>query len=262
MDGIDGSVAAVSGGSQGIGLATARLLAAHGADVAICARTESRLREAAAEIESDFDVSCEWVQADLGIPAEATAFIRTTVDAYGKLDILVNNAGSAPHGKLDDLSVADWDQALNSKIMNFAVCSTEALPHLIEQNGSIVNVSGNSGLIAYPRFTTSNVTDAAVMLLAETIAKDYGGDGIRANTVCPGQIDTERQAAAQQLIADERGTTRADVRTQTAANRADVRIGDPAELAEVIVFLASDHASFVNGAAIRVDGGQIRHEMG
>lgn len=237
-------------------------MAAHGADLAICARTESRLRDAASGIEADFDVDCAWVSADLGKPDEAREFICSAVDEYGKLDILVNNAGSAPHGKLDDLTVEDWYQPLDSKVMSYVVCSTEALPHLLEREGAIVNVSGNSGMNAYPRFTTSNVADAAVIKQAETIAKDYGGEGIRANAVCPGQIDTDRQDAAQKLIADDRGTSIESVREDLKGTRAVDRIGGPEELAQVIVFLASDNASYVNGAAICVDGGQIRYEIG
>lgn len=241
---------------MGIGRAIAEKLAEEGADVAICARRAGPLEDTAAAIEDAHGVECLALTADLTDREDAAAFIEGTVEQFGELNILVNNAGSAPGGPLETLSEADWYEALNLKLMGHVRCTTEAMPHLVETEGVIVNLIGNDGTKPSPGELTPGAANAADINMTKAVAKQYGRKGVRVNAVNPGPVATERWDYLVEIMAEDQGLS-FDEAMAVAENSIPLgRICTPEEVANVVAFVASEAASFLNGASIDVDGGQ------
>jgi 3-oxoacyl-[acyl-carrier protein] reductase len=252
---LDGSRVAVTGSSRGIGRAVAEAFAAAGGAVAVCARSRETLETAAREVEAWHDVRCEPIPADLTDPAEAEAFVETAADRLGGLDVLVNNAGSAPHGAIDDLSEEDWRDALELKFLGTMRCTRAALPHLLESEGCVVNVVGRAGEEPSPGTLTSGTANAAVLNLTEALAEQYGSRGVQVNAVNPGPVDTDRLDEIVADVARDLGVDEREAHELVAETTAMDRVASPQEVADVVTFLASARASFVNGASVAVDGG-------
>lgn len=248
------SAVAVTGGSRGIGRAVAEAFADEGADVAICARGEEALESTARDVEAWHDVRCVAVPADLTDPDEARAFVETAADRLGGLDVLVNNAGSAPYGTITELSERDWREALDLKFMGAVRCTRAALPHLSGE-GRVVNVVGRAGVEPSPATLTSGAANAAELNLTAALAEQYGPEGVRVNAVNPGPVDTGRLDEIVADVADALGVEEPEAREIVADTTAMGRVATPEEVANVVVFLASGAASFVNGATVAVDGG-------
>lgn len=245
--GLNGRVAAITGGSDGIGKATAARLLAEGARVAICGRDEQRLAAAASELG---DVLA--VRADVSVAADVDRFIATVIDRFGGLDILVNNAGSMSAAPFDRVDDDTWSADLDAKLMAAVRTSRAALPALrASGRGRIINVTAISGRSPGPATLPTSVTRAAGIALTKAMSKDLAADGILVNTVCIGLVKSGQQARAGQ----SQGMT-PDEFYAAAGQRVPLgRMGEADEVANVITFLASDAASYVTGVAINVDGG-------
>jgi NAD(P)-dependent dehydrogenase (short-subunit alcohol dehydrogenase family) len=252
MTRLSGKVAAVTGGASGIGEATVRLFVAEGAKVAFCDRDTERGPQVAADITAQGG-EVLFVPAQMEREAEAATFVQRTVEHFGRLDILVNNAGIRLYQTAVEASAASWDTILGVNVKGYAFCAKAAIP-VMRQNGagSIVNVASIRAIVAGGNMVQYDTTKAAVLGLTRGLAMDHAADGIRVNAVGPGPIFTrfhERRAqtAGQTL----------EVFQQTFGQGTMLqRPGTPREVANCILFLASDDASFVTGTCLYVDGGQ------
>jgi NAD(P)-dependent dehydrogenase (short-subunit alcohol dehydrogenase family) len=255
--GLAGKVALVTGGSKGIGKAVAKGLAQEGAKVAICARTQADLDATAAEIGRLTGGEVFAVAGDLTRPADAPKIVDATASHFGRIDILVNNAGAAPGGLLLDLSEDDWQAALQLKFMGYVRCMKAVIPHMLRQGGGrIVNIVGNDGVKPIGVELTPSAANAADLAVTLALAEQYGSQNICINAINPGPVATERWDG---LIAGIARIRR--IRVDEAQKRAERsiplgRICTPEEVANVAVFVASERASFMNGALITLDGGQ------
>ena len=177
---------------------------------------------------------------------------------FGGLDILVNNAGiGGGQQRLHEIEPADFDRVVNVNLRGTFLCSKYALPLFLEKgDGRIVNTASTYGLIAAPKAAAYCATKAAIINLTRQLAVDYGPDGIRVNAVCPGYIDTKLGRRGPRLSADEFAAATA-IRETAAAKQPLGRQGQPEEVAEVVLFLASDAASFMTGSIVTVDGGCV-----
>ena len=256
--GLNGRVAVVTGAGSGIGLATARALAAEGVRVLAAALDPGA---AAATGAGGVVVGCA---ADLSTAEGCEAAIAGALDAFGGLDVLVNNVGVCPH-RDGFLSVADGDWLASIELNFFSMvrCTRAALPHLLERGGgSIVSIASDAGHVPAPFFVDYSVTKGMIRLLAKALAAEFAGRGVRSNTISPGPTRTAPWETGEFIdaIAADWGVDR-----ETAIERfvRDVRgmplgrLGDPEDVAAVAVFLASDLARQVTGADYRVDGGLI-----
>src|SRR5690606_2004253 len=260
--GLEGKTALVTGASKGIGRAVATELAREGARVAIVARTPEPLQAAAEAIQAETGSEVLAIPGDLTSWEDAQRAVRETVNAWGRLDILINNAGSAPGGCILDLEPRHWDQALQLKFMGYVRASHAALPHMLKQGGgAIVNVIGNDGVKPSYWEVTATAANAADINLTLALADQYGGSGIRVNAVNPGPVNTDRWAGLCEAFARDMGVTPEEANAFAAASIPLGRIAEPQEVANVVVFLASERASFVNGAIINIDGGQRKAYM-
>lgn len=250
-----GRTAVVTGAATGIGRATARRLAAEGANVVVAdvrrdpkpsdhfesaeAPTDERIRDAGGE--------ATFVEADVSDPAAAEAMIETAVDTYGGLDVLVNNAGIDLDGTSQSITVEEWQRVLAVNLSGAFYCTKHAVPHLADAAGDLVFVSSVMGLDGGggPPYASSK---AGLINLARDLAVELGPDGVTVNAVLPGYVKTSIQNRK-----DEANLERAHERTLLP------HLGDPSEVAAAIAFLASDEASFVHGAALTVDGGWTAH---
>ena len=240
------SVALVTGASSGIGAAIAIAFAEAGWDVMAAGRDEGRLEEVA-------DVSdkiATWA-GDLVESEDCDELVADTIDEFGHIDCLVNNAGIIVRANVADTGDDDWRRIMAINLDAPFYMSRAALPHLLRATGSIVNIASNWGLRGGERAAAYCASKGAIVQLTRAMAIDHALDGIRINAICPGDIDTPMLASE----AEDSDMDLDDYLTQAAAESPNGRVGTPEDVAALAVFLASDAAIHINGAAIPVDGG-------
>jgi 3-oxoacyl-[acyl-carrier protein] reductase len=260
--GLTGKVALVTGGSRGIGAAVALGLAREHARVAITARTAARLEETARKIREATGAEVHAVTGDLTQPGEAERVVADTVTRFGRIDILVNNAGASPGGRLLDLTEADWEKSLQLKFMGYVRCSKAVIAQMLRQGGGrIVNIVGNDGVKPLGLELSPSAANAADLAVTVALAEQYGRHNILINAVNPGPVATERWDELVAGIARAHGISVADAQRKVDRSVPLGRIARPEEVADVAVFVASERASFMNGALILLDGGQRKALM-
>ena len=243
---LQGKVAFVSGGSSGIGAATARRMAQEGAVVVICGRHQDTLDKVVADIRAAGG-QAEAVVADVGVEVQYVGAIEATAQRHGKLDILVNNAMAYTWGALDAMSTADWHANFTTTVDGSFWGTRTALQLMKQRGGSIVNVSSICGQLGVPWMAGYSAAKAAVDNFSRAAAAEGAPHGVRVNVVIPAVVETP--ATAGMLATDES-------RKATEKLIPMGRVGQPEDLANAIVFLASDEASYITGASLPVDGGR------
>jgi 3-oxoacyl-[acyl-carrier protein] reductase len=245
--GLADKVCVVTGSTAGIGREAARLLAEEGARVVTAGR-----RAEGPGVGEALHVSC-----DLGEPDGADTLIDAALESLGRVDVLVNNVGLAYQAKFDDLLDEQWDELWRLNVMSYVRAIRAVLPGMRERGeGVIVNVSSTAGKRPSTGMPNYSVTKAAVLSLSRLVADLYGKEGIRSNAVAPGPTATEAWTGPGGL-ADQMGGDREENLKQVGAGRPLGRLAEPWEIASAIVFLCSNRAAYVTGAAWSVDGGTV-----
>lgn len=247
-------VVIVTGASEGIGLACASAFLKEGARVAIVGRRQSKLDVAKAELHAGEALLT--IAADMG-QAQAAADMADQVRAhFGEIDILVNSAGAAKRYAPETLTAQDWRDAMDAKYFT-TINAIEAVIHkMVEQRkGVIVNVIGMGGKVASPLHMPGGAANAALMLATAGLAKAWGKHGVRVNAVNPGGTSTGRVLGRLQLEAQTTGKSIEELRRKAESAIPMQRYGQPEEVADAVLFLASSRASYVTGAILSMDGG-------
>ena len=243
----DGNVVIVTGGSIGIGQATAMRFAAEGAKVVVAAR---RVPEGEAVVRNIIKAGGDalFVKADVSKATEVETLIAQTVASFGGLDYAFNNAGSRGVGLTHELSEESWDETIATNLKGTWLCMKYEIMHMLEQGrGAIVNMSSTFGLVGFPNRVSYTASKHGVIGLTKTAALEYAQHGIRVNAVCPGAV---RTPPVEQLITANPALAENFINSQPNG-----RIADPNEIVEAVLWLCSDAASFVTGHAMVIDGG-------
>lgn len=260
--GLSGKNVMITGGSMGIGRACAQLFAEEGCRVAITARTAATLEKAAAEIEEQTGSLVLALPGDMSVEADVRRVTDQAIEGLGGIDILVTCAGSSPGGLMEDLTDEQWFSSLNLKFMGYVRSMRAVLAHMRERgSGSIVLVVGNDGIKPSYWETTAGAANAAGINVASSMAEQYAPLGIRVNTVNPGPVNTGRWDGLEKAFARDKGVTQERAHELAVASIPLGRIAEPEEVADLVVFLASDRASFINGSHILIDGSQRKGIM-
>jgi 2-keto-3-deoxy-L-fuconate dehydrogenase len=237
----DGLVAVVTGGASGIGAATAELLGARGAKVAVLDRdSQDRLNR-----------SCMWARCDISVAGDVERAVSKVVTAYGGIDILVNNAGIGAVGAIDANDDAEWLRVLDINVVGVARVTRHALPHLrSSRHAAVVNTASVVANVGVPDRVLYSASKGAIAAMTLAMAADHLGDGIRVNAVAPGTVDTPWVARLTERAADAERE-----RTALAARQPMGRLIRAAEVAEAIAYLASPQSASTTGTILVVDGG-------
>ena len=249
--GLKGKVAAVTGGSEGIGRATAIRFAQEGATVAICARRADKLEQAAEQIRKAGGEVLS-MSADMSQPADVERFINSVVKRFGRLDVLVNNAGESQRGKFLEVDDAKWSADIELKVFGAIRCSRLAIPHMKKQGGGrIINITISSAKQPGAESMPTSVSRAAGLAITKALSKEFAADNILVNTVCIGRIKSGQHERRYK----KDGISAEDYYAKTAQDIPMKRVGEAEEVANVITFLVSDAASYVTGSSVNLDGG-------
>ena len=247
--GFNGKRAIVTGGASGIGEAVVRRLAAQGARVMIADIAPERGEQLAAEL-SAAGGDVFFCRVDVADAASVEAGVTAAAERFGGLDILISNAGIGTKDALcEDIPVEDFIRVIHINLVGMFLCAKYALPHLRKSHGCIVNTASISSLTASPLSAAYCASKGGVASLTQAVALDYVGDGVRCNAVAPSPCDTALLKSLTALPEEKKGEV---IRSISGPSG---RLCTPGEVAEAIVFLASDAASFINGVILPVDGG-------
>jgi NAD(P)-dependent dehydrogenase (short-subunit alcohol dehydrogenase family) len=243
-------VAVITGGTSGIGEATAVLFAAEGAKVAITGRNESRGASVVTRLKQ-FGNEAIFLRADVSVAKDCQRAVDETLQAFGKLDILFNNAGVFYPQTAIECSEREWDEQIDVNLKGTFLMSKFALPTMIAQGrGVIINNSSGWGIVGGDRAVAYCASKGGVVLMTKAMAIDHGKQGIRVNCICPGDVETPMLPGDAKM----RGLKWEDY-IAGCASRPLGRVGTAEEIAKAVLFLASDDSSFMTGAALVVDGG-------
>ncbi len=243
-----GRVAVVTGGATGIGFATAMQFSKLGANVVICSRTVDELELAASRITEESSNRCLAVPTDVKDEEAVARLIKRTIDEFGRIDILVNNAGGTRMGPLESIPTKGWDSIFDLNIRSAYFTTREAGKYMMAQkSGAIVNISSGAGVNGVKGGAHYSAAKAALQMFTKVTAAEWGKHGIRANCVAAGAISSERVLKAWKVAGLEPDALGAAMPLG--------RTGTPDEMANMIVFFASDAASYITGQTISVDGG-------
>jgi NAD(P)-dependent dehydrogenase (short-subunit alcohol dehydrogenase family) len=249
---LSGKVALITGGASGIGRATALLFAREGAVVAIADLNERAGEVVASEIAQSGGRAI-FEPADVTDAEDCQRLAEHAIREFGRIDILFNNAGIIRRATVLDLSEEDWDRVMTVNVKSIYLLSREVIPHMQKQGGgSIINTASGWGLAGGAKAAVYCASKGAVVLLTKAMAIDHGPNKIRVNCICPGDTDTGMLRAEAQQLGEANDRFLAE-----AARRPLGRVGSPDEIAQAVLYLASDASSFVTGTALVVDGGGL-----
>lgn len=256
--GISGRTALVLGASGGLGGAIAVRLAEEGVNVAIAGRSADALAGAAARVEAA-GVKALPVVWDLGDLDRIDPSITAVEQTLGSVDILVNNTGGPPPTPASGQDADTWQANFTQMVLSVIALTDRVLPAMRQRNWGRILTSTSSGAhTPIPNLGLSNTLRASLHAWSKTVAGEVGRDGVTANVIVPGRIETGRTRFLDEKRADREGRTAEDVMRESAATMALGRYGRPEEYADVAAFLCSERASYITGSVVRVDGGQIR----
>lgn len=249
---LQGKVALITGAASGIGRATALLLAQEGASVAVIDLDEVRGLELVHVLKVG-GARAIFVPANIAQAADCQRAVRCTITELGGLDILFNNAGIIRRTTVLDISEEDWDLVMAVNVKSIFLLSRFAIPHMIEIGGGVViNTASGWGLIGGQRAASYCASKGAVVQLTKAMALDHGPQNIRVNCICPGDTNTTMLRSEARQLGEP-----AENFLREAAERPLQRIGQPEDIAQAVLYLASDAAAFVTGTALVVDGGGL-----
>lgn len=255
--GLTGKVALVAAASKGLGYASALGLAREGASVAICSRDENAIKDAAARIQAETGQAVLPLVADVTQERHVVRAVQETAAHFGTLHIVVPNSGGPPAGTFETLGADKWQMALDSTLFSTTTFIREALSLMKDAGwGRIVVITSSSVKQPIPGLLLSNTIRAGLVGLLKTLSQEFAPYGITVNNVAPGSFATDRISHLTEIRAKEAGVTVEEMRKQMEARVPLGRFGNPEELANMVVFLASERASYITGQTILVDGGQ------
>jgi len=249
---LDGKVAIVTGGNTGIGRAISEVFARENASVMIGARNVETGEETVKAIQQKGGTA-SFLRTDVQDSSQIKKLVDETVKRYGTVDIVCHNAGRELVKSLVDTTVEEWDMVLNTNARGAFLLSKYALPIMIaKKKGVVINIASQLGFVAFDQYTAYCASKGAIIQLTRATALEYAKHGIRVNCVCPGAVDTAMVDRELALFPNP-----AEIRKQVIADHPIGRMAKPLEIAEVVLFLASDRASFVLGECMLVDGGYV-----
>ncbi len=254
--GLKGKVALVTGSSRGIGRGTALALAAEGCDLMLTGRDAAALEEAAAKIRA-MGRRAAMAVLDLREPAAPQLLIDAVKREFGGLDILFNNAGTTRRGDFFELTDADWQEGYALKFFAHVRLTRLAWPLLKERRGSLVAMGGTSGRKPHADFTIGSSVNAAVAAFTKCMADRGKRDGVQVNCIHPSLVETERQWRRIRAEVAKSGRPEAEIREEMCRETGIIRYGTVDDVADLVVFIVSSRATWLHGATIDLDGGEI-----
>jgi 3-oxoacyl-[acyl-carrier protein] reductase len=257
--GLKNRVAVIAGASQGLGRATALGLAAEGVHLAVCARNTQTLTRLASEIRRQFEVEVHTDAVDVRDSAAVRQFVENAARIFNRIDVCVTNAGGPPAKQFLETTDEEWEDAFRLNLKSAADFARAVIPHLQRRKwGRIITISSITVRQPQPQLVLSNAIRTGILGLVRSLANDFGKDGILVNNVAPGYTATERLKELSARRAAVLDQTEEEVERTWVEQIPLGRLGKPEEIADVIVWLASERASFVTGQTILVDGGMYK----
>ena len=261
--GLKDKVALVLASSKGLGLACASQFYVEGANVVICSRSEENLYNSKSKIESLKSINPNnkvfSVVADLIYEDQIKNLVTQVLDEFGRIDILIHNAGGPPSGPIEKITKEDWSNSIDLNLLSFIRITELIVPIMQKQNsGKIIAITSVSVKQPLNNLVLSNTTRLGVVGYAKTLANEYAKDNILVNVVCPGPNLTGRMKEIINKMAQDTGKSLEEVKKSWTEQIPLGRMGKPEELANLVVFLASEKASYITGTVIQVDGGFVK----
>ena len=254
--GLKNRVALVAASSQGIGRATAEAFAAEGCRVAMCARNPQPLHAAAEQVRRKFNVPVFASALDVTEPGAVRDFVTAVAGEFGTIDICVTNAGGPPAKGFLAATIEDWERATDANFLGVVYFAREVIPYMQRNRwGRIVTITSVTTKQPVADLVLSNAVRAAVVGLVRSLANEFGKDGILVNNVGPGYTATDRLKELAKSKSESSGQPEKEIFDAWSADSPLKRLGDPREVADAIVWLASERASYITGQTILVDGG-------